>query len=211
MDLFSKVFTEFVTTAFMFYVLAFWLWGMWDLSSPTRDWTQTPCTGRWSLNHWTAREVLLLFYFHFCCLCFWCHIQNHHQDRCHRGSMVSGLTFKSFIHFEFRGNDDPAVENFPSGANIACWNIPNISYHSFSLKHLPVLKFYKKHFMLVTFNPGSVLYPHFLFTFRHTTEGIFLLQKYLPKFHSIAFTSVKIHLKLIYFKDLSLIKRYCSL
>ena len=95
-----------------------------------------------SSNHWTAREVLLLFYFHFCCLCFWCHIQNHHQDRCHRGSMVSGLTFKSFIHFEFRGNDDPAVENFPSGANIACWNIPNISYHSFSLKHLPVLKFH---------------------------------------------------------------------
>ena len=32
-------------------------WGMWDLSSPTRDGTQPPCIGRWSPNHWTAREV----------------------------------------------------------------------------------------------------------------------------------------------------------
>ena len=28
-----------------------------DLSSPTRNWTCTPCIGRRSLNHWTAREV----------------------------------------------------------------------------------------------------------------------------------------------------------
>ena len=31
--------------------------GMWDLSSLTRDWTHIPCTARWILNHWTAREV----------------------------------------------------------------------------------------------------------------------------------------------------------
>ena len=30
---------------------------MWDLSSPTRDQTRTPCIGRRSLNHWIAREV----------------------------------------------------------------------------------------------------------------------------------------------------------
>ena len=30
----------------------FWLGGMWDLNSLTRDWTHTPCIGRWSLNHW---------------------------------------------------------------------------------------------------------------------------------------------------------------
>ena len=36
----------------------FWLRGMWDPSSPTRDWTCTPCIGRWSLNHGTTREVL---------------------------------------------------------------------------------------------------------------------------------------------------------
>ena len=30
----------------------------WDLGSPPRGWTCTPCIGRWSLNPWTAREVL---------------------------------------------------------------------------------------------------------------------------------------------------------
>ena len=52
-----KVFIEFVTILFLFYALVFWLWGMWDLTSPTRNWTCTPCIGRWSPNHWTAREV----------------------------------------------------------------------------------------------------------------------------------------------------------
>ena len=31
---------------------------IWDLSSPTRNWTHTPCTGRRGLDKWTAREVL---------------------------------------------------------------------------------------------------------------------------------------------------------
>ena len=35
----------------------FGLWGMWDLSSPTRDQTCTPCIDRWSLYYWTTREV----------------------------------------------------------------------------------------------------------------------------------------------------------
>ena len=52
-----KVFIEFVTILLLFYVLVFWLQGMWDLSSPTRDWILTPCIGRQSLNHWTTREV----------------------------------------------------------------------------------------------------------------------------------------------------------
>ena len=30
---------------------------MWDISSPTRNWSHSPCVGRWSLNHWTVREV----------------------------------------------------------------------------------------------------------------------------------------------------------
>ena len=30
---------------------------MWNLSSPSRDWTHTPCIGTWNLYHWTAREV----------------------------------------------------------------------------------------------------------------------------------------------------------
>ena len=35
----------------------FWPWGMWDLSFPIRDRTCTPCIGKWSLNHWTTREI----------------------------------------------------------------------------------------------------------------------------------------------------------
>ena len=33
---------------------------IWHLSSLTRDPTHAPCSGKevWSLNHWTAREVL---------------------------------------------------------------------------------------------------------------------------------------------------------
>ena len=55
-----KVFTEFVTILLLFYVLVFWPGGMWDLSSPTRDRTRTPCIGRQSLNHWTASFPLLI-------------------------------------------------------------------------------------------------------------------------------------------------------
>ena len=33
---------------------------MWDLSYPTRDGTHTPCFGRQTLNHWTARKVPIL-------------------------------------------------------------------------------------------------------------------------------------------------------
>ena len=32
---------------------------MWDLSSPTRDWTYVPCIGKQILNHWTTRDVPL--------------------------------------------------------------------------------------------------------------------------------------------------------
>ena len=37
---------------------------MWDLSSPTRDRTLTPCIGRQSLNHWTAGELQHQLMFH---------------------------------------------------------------------------------------------------------------------------------------------------
>ena len=56
-----------------FFLSLYWIWyniasfvlcsgvlvcrGMWDLSSQTRGWTCTPCIGKWSLNHWTTREV----------------------------------------------------------------------------------------------------------------------------------------------------------
>ena len=46
------------TTLLLLYTFCFFRpWGMWELSSPTRDRTPTSCTGRQSLNHWTTREV----------------------------------------------------------------------------------------------------------------------------------------------------------
>ena len=45
-----KVFIEFVTILFMFYVFVWGPCGMWDLSSPTRHWIHTPCSGRQSLK-----------------------------------------------------------------------------------------------------------------------------------------------------------------
>ena len=43
-----KVIIEFVTILFLFYVLVFWLPGMWDLSSPVRNWTLYPL--HWNLK-----------------------------------------------------------------------------------------------------------------------------------------------------------------
>ena len=54
---FKKILYWIFTVLFLFYFLVFWLQGMWDLSSLTRDWIRTPCIGRWSLNHWSTREV----------------------------------------------------------------------------------------------------------------------------------------------------------
>ena len=56
MDCFQKVFIEFVTISCLFYVMFFGQ-SMWDLGFPAKDQTHTPCIGRWSLNHWTTREV----------------------------------------------------------------------------------------------------------------------------------------------------------
>ena len=39
------------------YFMVFWLWGMWDLSLPTKDQTRTSYTGRWSLDHWITSQL----------------------------------------------------------------------------------------------------------------------------------------------------------
>ena len=52
-----KVFIEFATTLLLFSVLVFWPQAMWGPSSLTRDQTCIPCSGSWSLNSWTSREV----------------------------------------------------------------------------------------------------------------------------------------------------------
>ena len=41
---------------YLFFIFLATLRGLWDLSSPTRDWTHTPGSELWSPNHWTARE-----------------------------------------------------------------------------------------------------------------------------------------------------------
>ena len=55
-----KVFIVFVTILLLLYVLVFLPPGMWDLSTPTRDQTWTPCIGSWSPNHWTTRHYCFL-------------------------------------------------------------------------------------------------------------------------------------------------------
>ena len=47
-----KVFIEFVTILFLFYVSV-----SREVSSWTKDWTCNPCTGRQCLNNWTTREA----------------------------------------------------------------------------------------------------------------------------------------------------------
>ena len=36
---------------------------MWDLSSPTMDWSCVPCIARWILSHWVTREIPLTLFF----------------------------------------------------------------------------------------------------------------------------------------------------
>ena len=56
-------FIELVTMLLLFYVLVFWLQGMWNLSSLTRDRTCIHCIGKRSLNHCTAREFPVIWFF----------------------------------------------------------------------------------------------------------------------------------------------------
>ena len=56
---------------------------MWDLSSPTRDRSWVPCTGRQFLNHWTTgkspAELLLREFFVLFLQCF-CKVENFFQN-----------------------------------------------------------------------------------------------------------------------------------
>ena len=59
---FLKSLMSLLQYCFCFVFCFLWAWGMWNLSSLTRDRTCTPCCfGSWSLNHWTTREVPRLF------------------------------------------------------------------------------------------------------------------------------------------------------
>ena len=47
-------------TIFFFFLILAAPQGMWDLSSPTMDWTHTPCIARQILYHSTTRQVHIL-------------------------------------------------------------------------------------------------------------------------------------------------------
>ena len=55
---FSKSLLNLLQYCFCFMFLVFCPWGVWDLNSLTRDQNHAAGLGRWSLNHWTPREVL---------------------------------------------------------------------------------------------------------------------------------------------------------
>ena len=57
MDHFLKSLLNLLQYCFCFMFVCFLLQGMSHLSSPTKDQTHNPGTGRWSLNRWAARNV----------------------------------------------------------------------------------------------------------------------------------------------------------
>ena len=57
MNHFLKSLLNLLQYCFCFMFWFYWPQGMWDLSFPTMHQSCTPCTGRWSLNHCTTREV----------------------------------------------------------------------------------------------------------------------------------------------------------
>ena len=68
-----SLYWKFATVLLLFDVSVFWWRDMWELSFSTRDGTNTPYTGRGSLNHWTAREVPIFCYLIYTQLCE-CHL-----------------------------------------------------------------------------------------------------------------------------------------
>ena len=54
---FLKSLLNLLQYCFCFMFWGCWPWGMWVLSSLTRDQILTLCSGKQSLNHWTTREV----------------------------------------------------------------------------------------------------------------------------------------------------------
>ena len=93
----------FLTTAppgrplLLFYVLVFWPRGTRDLSPPTRGPTRTPCIGRWSLNHWTAREVPFLYVFFKKICSYNLFLTSHSPTSCSSCSKTLSQIFDSFV------------------------------------------------------------------------------------------------------------------
>ena len=82
----------------------FWFSVTWDLSSPTRDWTCTPCIGRWSFNHWTARDVSQLTFVG---------SSGGKESICNAGDRVRSL-----------GQEDPLEKRMATYSSILAWRLP---------------------------------------------------------------------------------------
>ena len=120
-----KVFIEFVTLLLLFYVLVFWPWGMRDPSSPTRDRTCTPCTGRWSLNHWTARKSPILhFSVH---LYYYCPRSGFHHLSPGPGPLC---TPARMTHLEYNYYHPFSLNNFPKPTGYSPSHITTVIRHS---------------------------------------------------------------------------------
>lgn len=52
---------RFVFSLFIYFLFLATLGSLQELSSPARRWTRAPCSGSWSSNPWTTREVPTIF------------------------------------------------------------------------------------------------------------------------------------------------------
>ena len=83
---------------------------MWDLCSLSRDRTQTPCTGRQSLNHWAAWEILCGLTFG-----FWASLV---------AQMVKRLSAMQETQVRSLGWEDPLEKEMAAHSSILAWKIP---------------------------------------------------------------------------------------
>ena len=90
------------------------VWGMWNLSFLARDWTCTPCIGRQSLNHRTAREVLHL-----------CSLDLDNGFATHLPCRFS-LLFFCFTHYQFFLGNVPQIQTLFSTLTICYVNFTSL-------------------------------------------------------------------------------------
>ena len=68
---------------------------------PTRDRTHTLWIGRWSVNHWTAREVLIIYFLKWYCSCSalsdWCLIQELQPE-------LNSFCLLTHLHLDYKTN-----------------------------------------------------------------------------------------------------------
>ena len=117
-----------------------WAWGMWDLSSPTRNQTHAHHIGKWILNHWIPREVLKYFFpvvclsslsafvegKSFCLNCFMMspmHLQYIFSE--HLLDQWINITLQIPVHFHYSGNSTCSLYNIFKNEKESLLEIPS--------------------------------------------------------------------------------------